>query len=187
MPKIIDDPVIQILDYARKLLSEEGYSALNMRAIANHCGIATGTIYNYFDNKDTLLMRLMMDFWEELFLVMDEIDHSKDTFYKKLDDFYLAFSDFTRRFHDVFIIPNKGKGMSQSSRMASTSTNKRDFMTKLNQRLSLLIDHTDLVLPTALTTDALAQHILANFIAIPFTEGYSYEDFIKILKLSLRP
>ena len=41
-----------LLNLARNIADEKGIDAINIRAIANKAGVATGTVYNYFSNKD---------------------------------------------------------------------------------------------------------------------------------------
>jgi len=47
-----------ILEAAEKLLAERGFYGLSMKVLAQEAGIAAGTIYRYFDNKDALLIEL---------------------------------------------------------------------------------------------------------------------------------
>jgi AcrR family transcriptional regulator len=49
----------QILDAAAAVFAEQGFSRATMRDVAARAGIATGTIYNHFDDKDALLRALM--------------------------------------------------------------------------------------------------------------------------------
>ena len=37
--------------------------ALSLRAISSECGIAVGTVYNYFTGKDQLIVSVLMDDW----------------------------------------------------------------------------------------------------------------------------
>lgn len=46
----------QILDSAAIVFAKKGFHPATIRDIAQHAGIADGTIYNYFDNKTALLM-----------------------------------------------------------------------------------------------------------------------------------
>ena len=46
----------QILDAAAAIFVEKGFHATTTRDIARRAGIAEGTIYNYFDNKPSLLL-----------------------------------------------------------------------------------------------------------------------------------
>jgi AcrR family transcriptional regulator len=50
----------QILDAAAQLIAEKGFHRATTREIAGTAGISEGTIYNYFDNKESLLIGLMV-------------------------------------------------------------------------------------------------------------------------------
>ena len=64
MPKIIEGIRDSILTSARNQLRENGYSALSLRGVANECGIAVGTTYNYFNSKEALADAVVMEDWE---------------------------------------------------------------------------------------------------------------------------
>ena len=55
-----------ILEAARDLLSEEGLSALSMRAIAERIEYSPGTIYLYFRDKDELIAQVVEEGFERL-------------------------------------------------------------------------------------------------------------------------
>lgn len=63
MPKLIENLRETILGQARRLLLENGYEALTMRDVAGRCGIAVGTLYNYFASKETLAAGVMLEDW----------------------------------------------------------------------------------------------------------------------------
>ncbi len=63
MPKIIEGAREKILTHAKKRLFEKGYQHLSLREVAKESGIATGTIYNYFANKDYLIANIMLEDW----------------------------------------------------------------------------------------------------------------------------
>lgn len=48
----------QILDAAAREFASKGFHAATIKDIARDAGIADGTIYNYFDNKTTLLFAI---------------------------------------------------------------------------------------------------------------------------------
>ena len=56
----------RILEQARVLLLEEGYSAVSMRKIAKAVGCTPTSIYIYFDNKDALIHALIEEGMEKL-------------------------------------------------------------------------------------------------------------------------
>ncbi len=63
MPKIIEGAREKILANAKRRLFEKGYQHLSLREVAKESGIATGTIYNYFVNKDYLIANIMLEDW----------------------------------------------------------------------------------------------------------------------------
>lgn len=66
MPKIIDNARAQILDTARRHAMEKAYSGLSMREVAKESGVSVGTLYNYFENKETLFATFMLDDWLQI-------------------------------------------------------------------------------------------------------------------------
>jgi AcrR family transcriptional regulator len=50
----------QILDAAAQVFAEKGFHLATTREIASTAGISEGTIYNYFDNKESLLIGIML-------------------------------------------------------------------------------------------------------------------------------
>ena len=47
----------EILDAARRVIADMGYADASMERIAQKAGVAKGTLYLYFKNKETLLAR----------------------------------------------------------------------------------------------------------------------------------
>jgi TetR/AcrR family transcriptional repressor of multidrug resistance operon len=47
-----------LLDAATILLASKGYQGFSMKELAEHAGVAAGTIYNHFKNKEDLLQNL---------------------------------------------------------------------------------------------------------------------------------
>ena len=72
MPKIIEGAREKILVNAKRRLFENGYQHLSLREVAKESGIATGTIYNYFANKDCLIASIMLEDWEKSINKMDK-------------------------------------------------------------------------------------------------------------------
>jgi len=51
----------EILDAARRVIADLGYAEASMERIAQNAGVAKGTLYLYFKNKETLLARAFED------------------------------------------------------------------------------------------------------------------------------
>ncbi|WP_162262624.1 TetR/AcrR family transcriptional regulator [Nocardioides sp. Soil796] len=60
-PSAADDKRRLILDAAAELVSEGGYSALSIRALASRAGMSLGLLYYYFADKHAVFAALMRD------------------------------------------------------------------------------------------------------------------------------
>ena len=56
-----------IMQVCRRIAAQEGLSALSMRTVARACGVALGTLYNYYADKDALLIATVESIWQEIF------------------------------------------------------------------------------------------------------------------------
>lgn len=52
-----------LLIQGKKLLLESGYLKLSIRTLTENCGMATGTFYQYYKNKDELVLEIMTNDW----------------------------------------------------------------------------------------------------------------------------
>ena len=55
-----------IVDAARAMFITHGYAGTTMAMIAREAGVADGTLYTYFDNKDALARGVISDFYKRL-------------------------------------------------------------------------------------------------------------------------
>ncbi|MCD2493324.1 TetR/AcrR family transcriptional regulator [Lacrimispora sp. NSJ-141] len=61
-----DDTLRDTLLYcARETADREGIDAVSIRSIAQKAGVAAGTVYNYFSNKDEILLELTEEYWRQ--------------------------------------------------------------------------------------------------------------------------
>ncbi len=69
-----------ILRAAVQVFAEEGYSAAKVARIAQVAGVATGSVYNYFEHKDDILRTVFREMWGSILGHLTEIaeDESLD-------------------------------------------------------------------------------------------------------------
>lgn len=84
-----------IIESALDLIQEFGFHASPVSQVAKNAGVATGTIYTYFENKDALILGVYEYVAEEIRKYVSERDDPsmvfKDRFFnywKNLTDFY---------------------------------------------------------------------------------------------------
>lgn len=56
-----------IAEAAYALAEERGLAGLDIRGVAEACGVSVGTIYNHFPTKDDLLVEVIGTFWQRAF------------------------------------------------------------------------------------------------------------------------
>jgi TetR/AcrR family fatty acid metabolism transcriptional regulator len=66
-----------IFEAAIRVFAEEGYFKATISHIASAAGLATGTVYLYFGNKEGILLKIFDQVWEELFRLIERI-HGRD-------------------------------------------------------------------------------------------------------------
>lgn len=54
-----------LLSCANRIECSEGVGAINIRRLASEAHIAVGTVYNYFESKQEVLMALTESYWKE--------------------------------------------------------------------------------------------------------------------------
>ncbi|AMB95926.1 TetR/AcrR family transcriptional regulator [Aerococcus urinae] len=64
----------EILKVALELVQEEGIQAVNMRRLAKRCQISLGVLYNYFEDKNDLLLQTVAAVWRDI-LIPDQSEH----------------------------------------------------------------------------------------------------------------
>jgi AcrR family transcriptional regulator len=62
----------EILDATAQILESQGWDALNTNAVARQAQISIGTVYDYFPNREALLLALLERYEERLAAAMDE-------------------------------------------------------------------------------------------------------------------
>lgn len=76
-----------LLDLACHIADLEGIDAINIRSIARQAGVASGTVYNYFSNKEELLLALTEEYWKQTLLEI-ETAITADSFCDQLHEIF---------------------------------------------------------------------------------------------------
>jgi TetR/AcrR family transcriptional regulator, fatty acid metabolism regulator protein len=104
-----DDKMERVLAAAEHIFAKKGYRAATMAEIANEAGVAEGTIYSYFENKQDLLFSLPQKRIEWLRCNMDEAFNINDPLSKLYWFIRLFFRTFLSQpdFLKVFLLDIK--------------------------------------------------------------------------------
>ncbi len=133
MPKIIEDVENRILCAARKRLLGGDLSSFSARGIAEDCGIAVGTIYNYYRDKESLLGAVMAQDWQaELQQAAKRIAAAPSPEAGVLC-LYEAMGSFSRVYEAVWASYPTGEGFGSLYR-----TRHRLLLSQIEEQLSVL-------------------------------------------------
>lgn len=107
MPKIIENVREQLLTVAKKQIEERGYANTTIRSVAGECGLAVGTVYNYFKSKDMLIATFVVEDWNSY---LSEIRRSETKDPRKaLKNIYNALIHFSEKHRSLFSDPEAAK------------------------------------------------------------------------------
>ena len=100
MPKIITNLRDELLREAKEQLLQHGYKNTTIRSVSKACGVAVGTVYNYFESKDRLIAEFVLTEWMES---IDRISsHPKENRQAYLEFIYQSLVKFEEKFRPLF-------------------------------------------------------------------------------------
>lgn len=56
----------EILSISKEMAADKGIQAITMRSVAKQCGVAVGSVYNYFPSKNDLVIATIDGIWREI-------------------------------------------------------------------------------------------------------------------------
>lgn len=102
LPKIIEDAKGAILHEARHELFEQGPKKMTIRSVASGCGVAIGTIYNYFPNKEMLMASVILEDWMVTMENMKSVCRKASSIISGLEVIYSEIQSFLRLYEHIF-------------------------------------------------------------------------------------
>ena len=103
MPKLIENVSGMLLEETGRQAAERGYAKTTIRSVAAACGIAVGTVYNYYPSKEALVGAYMAEDWRSTYAAMSE--KSRGSAESCLRAIYDELSDFAGRHSALFSDP----------------------------------------------------------------------------------
>ena len=155
MPKIIEDVENRILRAARERLLGGDLSSFSARGIAEDCGIAVGTIYNYYRDKESLMGAVMAQDWQAELRKAAEKIAVVPSLEAGVLCLYEAMRSFSRVYESVWASYPTGEGFGSLFR-----TRHKLLLSQIEGQLTSLFDRFELVLPSGQRT-LLSELILA--------------------------
>lgn len=78
MPKIIKNLERNLLEEAKRQITESGYAAMTIRSVAKGCGVGVGTVYNYFPSKEAMIATYLLEDWSKSIAAINAVGTYSD-------------------------------------------------------------------------------------------------------------
>lgn len=185
LSRIIENPKQLILDKAKEILYNQGYSKLNMRALSKACNIALGTIYNYYPTKKDLVIEMMTDYWQDFLYSTQKIADSSSDIYVKFNNIFSELKTFIESFRQYWLTSE----LYDSPEFVEGGL-KEEYA--FVERLVIIVEdilvkeYADNNIQIKLGTRETANFIIMNLITIVQMPLFTYESFELFLKELLK-
>ena len=77
-----------IVEKAMEIAKREGVDQVNVRKLAAACNMAVGSMYNYFPDKEAVIVAISELFWKELLCDQEKVYRRGMSFTQFLDQYY---------------------------------------------------------------------------------------------------
>lgn len=173
MPKLLSNVKEDIITVSRVILSQEGYEKFSMREISSKCGIALGTIYNYFRTKDEIVTEIIMSDWFLANRRMDLAIHSNGSEIEKLESIFMALKDFVHDFHNIWIEMAKLK--KSTSIEAEGKCRQYDYRDLVREKIKLALG--DSIEDTEENKNFIYDLLARNFLSYCQEKSFDFTQF----------
>ena len=111
-----------ILESAIKVFAEQGFHKAKIAKIAEIAGVATGSVYVYFKNKEDILLKIFDQLWGKLYSELSTIQNSSDmSSIEKVDAMIdLLFDVFTENPSTAVVFVNEQNQLMRSNQTQFT-------------------------------------------------------------------
>lgn len=170
-----------LLGFAREIVTRQGPDALNIRAIAKRAGVASGTLYNYFEGKDDILLAVTDEYWREALVDLRK-EIQAENFPEQLREIYAFLrgrlaASASMLMGSLRIVETAGRGRMLSMLKVLGS----DIIQRMRQDRSISPD----IWNENLSDGEFADFIIVNMIASLRMNAPGIDPFIEIVKRTL--
>jgi len=122
-----------ILEAAIKVFAENGYYKSKISKIAEVAGVATGSVYVYYENKEDILLKIFEQLWGDIYHEAEIIRKNSSSPLEKIESLIdMAFDTFTENTSLAIVYINEQSNLIQYS--------PQKFTDSYNKFLSLCED-----------------------------------------------
>jgi len=170
-----------LLEFAREIVNEQGPDALNIRALAKRANVASGTVYNYFESKDEILIAITEEYWRKALAELHN-EIQADTFPEQLREIYTFLQN--RLADSAGILMNSLRNVESVGRDRMLSM-QNVLVTAILHRMRQDKNISQDIWNETLSDEKFADFILINMMVLLRMNAPSIDPFIEIVKRTL--
>lgn len=148
-----------IIKVGREIVSQKGINNINIRLMAEECNVSVGSIYNYFSNKDELLIGIVESIWREIFSKFNRYN-LEDRFSNIVKIFFECINEENNKYPMFFSVHFAG----MNREAGKSAMNK--YFTEINMRFKIALVSDSNIKPDVfndiLTQDKFIEFVLTN-------------------------
>lgn len=167
-----------LLDFARNVADTEGIEAVNIRSIARKAGIASGTVYNYFSNKDEILLALTEEYWKQTLLEL-KTKITADSFCGQLQEIFSFLKERIDQSAGKFMNSLGNVEIAGQARMTSMQT---ELEAALIQRMEQDAEIRRDIWDETFTKEQFARFIMMNIVMLLKARAPDITFFVILIK-----
>lgn len=170
-----------LLNLSRKIADTEGIEAVNIRSIARKAGVATGTVYNYFSNKEEILLVLTEEYWRQTLAEM-ESSVTADSFCGQVEEMFFFLKERIDQSAGKLMNSLRSVETAGLARMASMqSALKTALVYRIEQDPEIRKD----VWSETFTKEKFARFIMMNLMMLLKTKAPDIDFFLAIIRRTI--
>lgn len=170
-----------LLNLSRKIADTEGIEAVNIRSIARKAGVATGTVYNYFSNKEEILLVLTEEYWRQTLAEM-ESSVTADSFCGQVEEMFFFLKERIDQSAGKLMNSLRSVETAGLARMASMqSALETAFVYRIEQDPEIRKD----VWSETFTKEKFARFIMMNLMMLLKTKAPDIDFFLAIIRRTI--
>lgn len=175
----------QILVVSRHVAATQGLTAINMRSIAELCGVAVGSVYNYFPSKSALVAATVESIWREIMQGV-VFNPQENNFLAVLDQWFNLAKAGTQHFPGFFA--DHTTGFTSEEKPSGHQTMDQYFI-HVHQQLKQILLQDPLVKPEVFdqdfTPDALISLVVVNIRHALQTNAPNCNTLLHLIKTTI--
>ena len=166
-----------LLDCARRIECAEGADALSIRRLASEANIGVGTIYNYFESKQDVLLAMTEEYWQAAIEEMQNIE-TNDRFSEQIRQIYSFLCEKMNECAKILMRSLREDPENGRTRMTSMQASVEQALMERLRRDKAIRKN---VWNDRFTKEAFASFVFANVLLLLRQEG-DIEFFLDIIE-----